>query len=354
MARIYYQQYSFTFLIMFHSINLKKTLFTFLITTAQLLVLFGQPSVQNDITLLTHTLVGLIPSITGEVGKPDKVGENFFFRTFQVEEGLTATLQVYRYKRPAADTDWLFVSHKLHEVAPESFLNCYALNRQTGAITQIELPFDIPSPSRFNKEEYDENQDYHRIEYTISENGNVLILASPGMGSYCVMLLKWDGKSNFSLFKRSSYDSWMEVDDNYPDSDLYIQNVIRPNVQRINTTSTWDFIEEKEHFDFSIEGASLTYYYSARILEKIVAKIFDQTGSKTVEFFFLNTKLSFVYEVTTFKSGTKTERRWYLNGGYIIRGIGDNGVKLSFDQMNQEFCNRDNGTFGLFLSIIEH
>ena len=319
---------------------------TFLVATASLFsaALFGQQPAQSNMTLLARALVAQIPDINGEVGKPDEVGEHLFRCTIQELEGSSATLQVYRYKRPAAPTDLALVAYDIHDFPIASFLKCFALDHKTGALEEVDLPFEIAPPYHFNRDEFDEDHGYWRTGYHILDNGNVLISGSPGMSCYCVMVARWDGKGNFTLFKRASYDIYVDLDDNNPETERYIQNVVRPNFQRINAISTWEYIEEGENRQLSTEGATITYYYSADGLEKAIAKRYDETGAKTVEYYFHERKLSFIYDVTTLRSGAKTERRWYFKGNNCIRGLGDNGAKPTSAQLEEDYS--------LFHSII--
>jgi len=251
-----------------------------------------------------------------------------------------------------------------------SWLKCFTIDHENKA-TEVEIPFKILPPSQFDKEEFDKDHNYWRIGYTIFYNGNVQISASPGMSWYCVMLARWNDNGSFTLFKRAGYDMNMEVVADNAETEKYIENVIRPNFQRINEIKKWEYVEEQENDNLSLEGAIITYYYSGNGLEKTVANIFGETYKSVVESYFLNGRLSFIYEVTTrygippmyreelLREGqedvpdTKTERRWYLKGNTCIRGVGDNNKKLTLQQIEEEFLDGEwEGKFSLYTEII--
>ena len=314
----------------------------------------GQQTSKSDMTAIVRLLAAQISEINGTIGQPDKMGENYFRCDMQDKEGGSATLQVYRYKRPAEAADLVLITYDIHDFPMAAWLKCYTHDRKSGAFAEVEIPFTLLPASQFNKEEFEEEHGYWRTEYTFLDNGNVLIDASPGMAWHCWMLVRHDGKGNFRLFRRAGYDAVnMEIVADNAETEKYVQNVVRPNFQRINAINTWEYVEEKERP--SPQSATLTYYYSNSGLEKIVAKIDDQTNLSVVEYYFLDGSLSFIYGVTTRlgASATKTERRWYLNGATCIRGIGDNGAKLTPAQIEKEFLDSDTGAFTLYQSIIK-
>ena len=347
----------------------------FLTLTAALFFLtasYGQQSSQSNMKTLVRALAAQIPEINGTIGEPDELGENYFRCNMEDQEGGSATLQMYRYKRPAAATDWVLVAYDIHDFPIAAWLKCFTLDRKSGALAEVELPFRLLHPSQFDKEEFGEDHGYWRTGYTIFDNGNVLIDASPGMSYHCVMIARWDGKGSFRLFRRAGYDYMNdEVGADNAETEKYVQNVVRPNFQRINAIKKWEYIEKKENFDLSLEGATLTYYYSENGLEKIVAKLLGETFGSTIEYYFLDGRLSFIYDATTrygippmhreallsegYKDipDTKIERRWYLKGYNCIRGIGDNGKKLTPQQIEDEFINGDKGAYSFYTKIIE-
>jgi len=272
----------------------------------------------------------------------------------QDKEGGSATLQVYRYTRPAAASDLALITYDIHDAPIASWLKCFAIDRKTGAFTEAEIPFTLLPASQFNREAFAEDQTYWRAGYTIFDNGNVLIDASPGMAWSCLMLVRHDEKGAFRLFRRAGYDAVnMEITADDAETEKYVQSVVRPNFQRINAINQWEYVEEKERP--SPEVATLTCYYSDNGLEKMVAGIAGATRQSVIEYYFLDGQLSFIYDVTTRQgaSATKTERRWYLNAATCIRGIGDNGAKLTPAQIEKEFLDSDTGAFSLYQSIIK-
>ena len=106
----------------------------------------------------------------------------------------------------------------------------------------------------------------------------------------------------------------------------YVQNVILPNVRRIEAINNWTRIDEKETWDLSVEGAELKYYHSEKGLEKITAEIFGEYHNTKLEYYFLDGQLSF-HSSNTVKypenlyspdfdpevsKNTYEERQWYI------------------------------------------
>jgi len=310
-------------------------IFLIVFTWFSLVPAFGQQTPQNDIASITHGLALQIPEIEWMLKDPVETGEHYLHYDAFSEESGRITLQIYRYKRPAATTDLVLVSHDIQYFPAGAWLECFTHDRRTGVLCHVELPFELP-PSE---------QGYWRTAYTIFDNGNVLIEASPDMSFHCVMLARWDGKERFTLYKRAGYDHMqMEVGKDDAQAERFVQNVLRPNFQRINATTQWAWIEE---------GASHTHYYSNNGLEKTVAKLFGEMHESVVEYYFLDGQLSFVYDVTT-HNGVKTERRWYINGNTCFRGLGNNGQKLSPAQIEEEFLGNEDrgGVYSLYMKNI--
>jgi len=202
-------------------------------------------------------------------------------------------------------------------------------NPKTGTLTEPDLPFTIPSAYEFDSEEFDEEQTYWRSEYTICKNGDVVISASPSMNAICVTLAHRNKNGSFTLYKRGIDFSYGEPVEDDAAAEMYVQNLVRPNFQRINAINNWAWIDEKTVSGITPQPATLTYYYSDKGLEKIVAAL----ANETVEYYFLDRYLSFVYS----KSDTGTERRWYVKKGSCFRAIGDNGKKLSPETREEEY-----------------
>jgi hypothetical protein len=346
---------------------MKKIFLTLTAALSISIVSFGQPSAQSDMTAVARSLAALIPELDGKTVAPKETGEHYLRGNFNDDELGTITLQLHRYRRPAATSDWVLVVYDVENLPIETWLKCFTLDRATGTLAAAELPFEILPPSRFDRDEFGEDHGYWRTSYTISDNGDVLITGSPGMAWFCTMIARWDGKGFFTVFRRAGYDVNIEVATDNAETERYVQNVVRPNFQRINAIDKWAWIEEKYSSDVALEGATLNYYYSADGLEKIVAFLSGESYKSVVEYYFLDGQLSFIYDVTTKYSvpsyvertadtppDTKTERRWYLKGSTCFRGIGDNGQKLTPAQIEKEFYDRAGGygAFPLYMSII--
>ncbi len=70
---------------------------------------------------------------------------------------------------------------------------------------------------------------------------------------------------------------------------------IRDNFKRINSIEKWSVIKQQDLFE-SAEGGEVKYYYQKNKLEKIITRIFGESGQTLTEYYLLNGQLSFVYE----------------------------------------------------------
>ncbi|WP_260212208.1 hypothetical protein [Elizabethkingia anophelis] len=70
---------------------------------------------------------------------------------------------------------------------------------------------------------------------------------------------------------------------------------IRDNFKRINSIEKWSVIKQRDLFE-SAEGGEAKYYYQKNKLEKIITRIFGESGQTLTEYYLLNGQLSFVYE----------------------------------------------------------
>ncbi|WP_254081061.1 hypothetical protein [Elizabethkingia anophelis] len=70
---------------------------------------------------------------------------------------------------------------------------------------------------------------------------------------------------------------------------------IRDNFKRINSIEKWSVIKQQDLFE-SAEGGEAKYYYQKNKLEKIITRIFGESGQTLTEYYLLNGQLSFVYE----------------------------------------------------------
>ena len=279
--------------------------------------------------------------------EPVEIGNRHIRFRISGDEGSNQDLTMYRFERPAAELDFVMVDDG-------RMLRCFALNRNTGALTAAELPFELLPPSQFNNEEFDKEHSYWRVTGSFSQKGDILITASPGMSYLCSMFAQHDGKGGFNIYRRAGYDFVsFNITDDDAEMEKYVQNVVRPNFRRINTINKWELVEEGMVLVGSAERANLTFYYSSGTLEKMIAKMNDKNFNRVIEFYFLDGLLSFVYEVTT-QSVVKNERRWYLKNNTCFRGIGNNGKKLLPAQIEEEFLNNKGAYkyYSLFLFYV--
>ncbi|HYF30581.1 MAG TPA: hypothetical protein VD993_05650 [Chitinophagaceae bacterium] len=70
---------------------------------------------------------------------------------------------------------------------------------------------------------------------------------------------------------------------------------IRTNFKRINSISTWAFIDTIE-LQESAEGGEAVYYYQDGKLQKIITRHFGETSQRLAEYYLLDDRISFVLE----------------------------------------------------------
>jgi hypothetical protein len=215
------------------------------------------------------------------------------------------------------------------------------------------LPFTLLHPSLFDKDAFDENSNYWSYKLMVEHNGNVTIMASPAMSWSCVMLARYNGKNNYTLYKRAGYDFMnIEITDDNAETEKYLRNVIQPNIDRINAMVNWEYIENKHPLVLE-GGADILFYYSRSGLEKMVTTFERYATTQHIEYYFLDGRLSFIHNITTKNdNNVKTERRWYLRGDSCFRGIGDNGKKLTYSEMEEEFLG-ERDVFWLYTVLLE-
>ena len=337
-------------------------------------------TVKPDITAIANALAAQVPEINAEYRYKDMYDDTsdevlkhylyYFNEGTDLSEGtgrdwITA-LKMYWYKRPAEANDIVLVSYFDGSVQGfQPWLKCFRFDRKTGVLTAADLPFTIRRrefaiendrrrefSTRANQTPDVENDTaMWRMDYKIGSNGNVVISASPDMATKYVAIVRWDKQTGFTVYKRGRYNSRITIADDNAETENYTQTVIRPNFQRINATNKWAWIEKKESWELSLEGALLTYYYSAAGLEKIVAELFGESYKAVIECYFLDGQLSFIYEKTQKytkspyedddfdpdKDFTLEERRWYIKDDACFRGIGNDGKRLTPAEMEEEF-----------------
>ena len=323
-------------------IKVKKQVFRLLSATGLLLFFFAvafaqqSKSADNDIRAIAFKLIAEFYDEYVNVEPAEASSRHICFRITD-DDGNEQELTMYKYERPDATTDFVLVDEY-------RMLRCFELDRKTGALAAAELPFKLLPPSQFNKEEFDEEHGYWRVDGSFSENGDILITASPGMSYLCSMVALHDGKGGFNLYRRAGYGFvTFEITEDNGEKEKYVKNIVRPNFQRINAITKWAWVEKGTCLISYTEQANLVFYYSHSGLEKIVAKLNDKSCDRVIEYYFLDGLLSFVYDVTT-RSGAKTERRWYMKNNTCFRGIDGNGKKLTSTQIEAEFLS-DKGAY---------
>ena len=70
--------------------------------------------------------------------------------------------------------------------------------------------------------------------------------------------------------------------------------VIRANFKRINSMKNWTVVDSVE-LDDSTEGGQAKFYFANKQLQKIVAVYYGESGKNVIEYYLLDSKLSFVF-----------------------------------------------------------
>lgn len=303
---------------------------------------------QTDIISIARALANQVPEIKGEFevklsvsdscppSWSDEQKRNYlsYYTGSEFSDFGNKKLQIYHYERPNSETDLVVVNY-FDDYPYHPGLKWFTLDRKTGALTATQEPF--------SSEGYDEGW---RRDYIIYSNGNILLFASPNMDLGNHAIIRWnETDGNLTFYRRNFGDG----DDNpiYDNGSLednaemeeYVKTVIRPNFQRINAVNNWDWVQNDKIYNMkygendATVDADVTYYYSASGLEKAVVKI---QGKATYEYYLLNNILSFIYYVAYDNNGAVAkERRWYFQG-YCFRGVGENGKKLTPEQIEDE------------------
>lgn len=360
---------------------------TFLTAVAALFFLFrptsGQEPLQKGIQTILEKLAAQNSEIKavytaclehGEImqGLPYDPDGNFFEcnTNTENEDGGNTRLQMYLYANPKIENDYVIVSLDNSAAPAAAWLKCYLYDCNTKDLTQTDLPFDIPTAGRFDKDEFAESQNYWRIAGKISDDGRIVITASPAMSVCCIISVEWLDNASFWTYKRGIYDHInMNVTAGNAETEEYVKSIIRPNFQRINDTKNWTKVEKIETFDLSLEGATITYYYSNNELEKIVAKVFGETYNSVIEYYLLHNRLSFIYErkevYTKYfmdedfdinKDFELDETRWYIKDNVCFRAIGNEGKRLTTEEMKNRFFGNpgyNDGAYTFYQQVLQ-
>ncbi len=70
---------------------------------------------------------------------------------------------------------------------------------------------------------------------------------------------------------------------------------IKNNFKRINSIKNWVNIKSVDILEESTEGGTAEFYYSATNLEKMIVKLFGETGKIIQEYYLIEDELSFLY-----------------------------------------------------------
>lgn len=70
--------------------------------------------------------------------------------------------------------------------------------------------------------------------------------------------------------------------------------IIRNNFKRINSIKNWTVIDSVE-LEGSTEGGQAKFYFANKQLQKIIAVYYGESGKNVIEYYLLDSKLSFVF-----------------------------------------------------------
>jgi len=331
--------------------------------------LAAEPSEFQDIV---RALEAQVPELASEYEiKPDIQPEQRHLRRYTEAGNWSVAKEVYVhwYERPKSESDWVLVAFDVAEAPAFAFLKSFAYDRKTKKLTLLDEPPFKPLPA----EAFDiDSLGGWRTAYVIDENGNITIAASPAMAITNFTTARWHpDEGKFTLHKRATtlYPHNDDAADDTPEMEEYVKNVIRPNYQRIADNKRWTWVEKKEASDLSLEGAELTYYYTERGLEKIIAEIYGEYYANHVEYYFINSRLSFIhsqlkrYTQSPYDDGfdpkkhTKLEeRRWYVKDDVCFRALGPDGKKLSPAEKKKSYLGEHSqgGEYSSYGRILRH
>ena len=316
------------------------------------LTVYGQqPAKYDDINAIARVLAKEIPEINAKYDKKlssahtcpkewsEEVKKNYLSYYGKPDEyDWKKKLQMYRYERPHLATDLVVVTYAEDYYGYGMWW--YACNRKTGALTEQEIPLNYFDKIVFS------NFSGWRNECDIHPDGNIEIVVAPSMQETNYAMIFWDKTKEKFTFKLKSYGGYYgcgdggETEKDNAEMEQYVQEVIRPNFQRINGIKKWTLVEKKDVSGYGgygedwLENVEITCYFSEDGLEKAV---FNVPQKVTYEYYFIDKNLSFVYHALYDDTGsTAKERRWYLKNG-CFRGVGDKGKKLTPTQIKDEF-----------------
>ncbi|MGF6906158.1 hypothetical protein [Fusobacterium sp. PH5-44] len=91
------------------------------------------------------------------------------------------------------------------------------------------------------------------------------------------------------------YENMKITEDNKEYKD-YVRKLLNPNVKRINAIKNWSDTKQTYKNELYSDEAEIIYYYSEKGLEKIKASLIAEVGHSTIEYYFLDNKLSMIKE----------------------------------------------------------
>ncbi|MEJ5104729.1 hypothetical protein [Chryseobacterium sp. MYb328] len=168
----------------------------------------------------------------------------------------------------------------------------------------------------------------------------------------------------FSLEKKDTIRIKESLHEEDIEANEYLKDRLKPiqsNFKRINSITQWTNIKKKNIEGESAEGGEATYYYKNNRLEKIMARHYGEMGQVLIEYYLLNSKLSFVFEkdykynrplfydakamkenndteAFDFEKSEIVETRNYFEGGSLMHIVNsqDCGAPFSGDYMREE------------------
>ena len=170
----------------------------------------------TDINSIAQALASQIPEINAKYdyklpNEDESENERKHFLHYYTEGKEEVSpqreIKMYWYERPAEANDLVLVSYKNNAVKGfHPWLKCFRLDRKTGALSAADLPFTLRQ-SDFGASASSQTESAWRTDYKICENGSIVVSASPAMAQTNVMLVRWDNKTGFTVYRRGVYNS---------------------------------------------------------------------------------------------------------------------------------------------------
>ncbi len=162
-----------------------------------------------------------------------------------------------------------------------------------------------------------EGMGYWRMGASFLEDGTIVVDASPAMAIVDYYVYRWNGAHNrFDRYFHGNVPITVFLDDTYTEKEAqkYIGKEIRPWVQDFNL----DKIKWVSSKSYHRKGVDFTAFYdSTNCILKAVYKSALDGMEQTVEYYFKDARLVFVYSQADCEIG-RIEERFYLKDHHLI------------------------------------